>query len=194
MFPRMLGFVFITLSACAPAAPAPQTPPVPAPFSVPATPTANPMPANPDPLLARFADLKPDAAGKVHLTDAQWEKRLTTMQYQVTRHAATERAGTGEYEDTEAAGNYHCICCGQLLYGAGNKFHSGCGWPAFMDEANPGAIEYRTDNSHGMERTEIVCTRCGSHLGHAFYGEGLSKTNVRHCVNSASLLFVPKKN
>lgn len=148
------------------------------------------MPADP---LARFADLKIDADGKVRLPDAEWKKRLTPLQYEVTRHSATEQAGTGEYEETDAPGNYHCICCGQLLYGSQHKFHSGCGWPAFMDEVNPGAIEYRKDESHGMVRTEIACTRCGAHLGHVFYNEGLSKTNVRHCVNSASILFVPKK-
>lgn len=141
----------------------------------------------------RFADLKADADGKVRLSDAEWKKRLSPLQYAVTRHGATEAPSTGEYENTETPGAYYCVCCGQLLYGSEHKFHSGCGWPAFMDEVNPGAIAYRKDESHGMVRTEIVCTRCDAHLGHAFYNEGLSKTNVRHCVNSASLFFEPSK-
>lgn len=148
------------------------------------------MPDPTDPL-ARFADLKEDANGKVRLSDAEWKKRLTPLQYEVTRHAATEYANTGEYENTDLPGNYHCICCGQLLYGAEHKFHSGCGWPAFDDEVAKGAITYRTDADG--RRTEILCSRCDAHLGHVFYNEGLSKNNVRHCVNSASLLFVPKK-
>lgn len=122
----------------------------------------------------------------VALTDAEWRERLTPDQYAVLRGAATERAFAGEYTDTEAEGRYRCAGCGAELFASDTKFHSGSGWPSFWAAAREGAIEERTDVSHGMARTEIVCARCGGHLGHVF-PDGPKPTGLRYCVNSLAL-------
>nr|KAJ3411735.1 Peptide methionine sulfoxide reductase B2, chloroplastic [Polyrhizophydium stewartii] len=110
-------------------------------------------------------------------------------QFRILRQKGTEPAGSGEYNKFHEDGVYSCAGCGTPLYKSTTKFDSGCGWPAFFD-AIPGAVTRHEDRSHGMVRTEIVCTACGGHLGHVFKGEGFkTPTNERHCVNSISLKF-----
>lgn len=112
--------------------------------------------------------------------------------YEVTRQAFTERPFTGRYEQVWAEGRYRCICCGQHLFNSDTKFDAGCGWPSF-DQAIPGAITEITDRSHGMVRTETVCSQCGAHLGHVF-DDGPTHTGLRYCMNSAALHLQNEKN
>jgi len=122
-------------------------------------------------------------------TDEQyWQHRLTPEQFCVTRQQGTEAPFTGAYYDLKADGQYHCVCCGALLFNADHKYDSGSGWPSFWQPADSDAVETETDNSHGMQRTEVHCTQCDAHLGHVF-PDGPDPTGLRYCINSVSLTF-----
>lgn len=130
---------------------------------------------------------------KLKLTDAEWREKLTPEQYQILRQSATERAFTGKYEKNKAAGEYVCAGCGQPLFESGDKYDSGSGWPSFTRPAAEGAVEEHRDMSHGMVRTEVLCSRCEGHLGHVF-PDGPGEGGLRYCINSASLDFKPEDN
>ncbi|KAJ2788455.1 Peptide methionine sulfoxide reductase B2, chloroplastic [Coemansia linderi] len=125
-------------------------------------------------------------------TNDEWRAILSPEQFRVLRERGTEAPGTGKYNKHADEGVYNCGACEAPLYKSSTKFDSGCGWPAFFD-AIPDAVRQLEDNSGGMARTEIVCSKCSSHLGHIFRGEGFrTPTNERHCVNSISLTFADK--
>lgn len=128
---------------------------------------------------------------KVIKSDAEWQDQLTAEEFYVCRLKGTERAYTGKYYQTQKPGTYVCTCCGQPLFSSVDKYDSGSGWPSFTAPIEPEAVRTEEDRSHLMVRTEVLCSRCDSHLGHVFE-DGPAPTGLRYCMNSVSLKLQPK--
>ena len=126
--------------------------------------------------------------GQLNLSEAEWRARLSPEQYHVLREAGTERAYSGRYNDNKADGIYHCAACDLALFDSADKYDSGSGWPSFTQPITPDAVTDHRDTSHGMTRVETRCARCDGHLGHVF-PDGPPPTQMRYCMNSASLDF-----
>jgi len=126
--------------------------------------------------------------GKMGKSDEEWKRELPPEAYRVLRQKGTERAFTGQYWNHSEEGLYSCAGCGQALFASETKFDAGCGWPSFWEALDPERLELRKDFSHGMQRIEVLCSRCGGHLGHVFE-DGPPPTGQRYCINSASLTF-----
>ncbi|MDP7383893.1 MAG: peptide-methionine (R)-S-oxide reductase MsrB [Acidimicrobiales bacterium] len=142
------------------------------------------MPSPRDPALD--ADVDPTT-----LSDEEWAAILDPVEHHILRHAGTEPPGTGRYLADPGPGAFHCAGCGQRLYGAAHKFHSGCGWPSFWSEVDKDVLVIYRDRSHGMIRTEMRCSRCDGHMGHIFEDAPQTPTGRRHCVNGQAIVHVP---
>ena len=132
-------------------------------------------------------------ATEISKTDAQWREELTPEQYAVLRRQATEAPFTGKYALTKDQGMFKCAGCGAELFSSDTKFDSGSGWPSFTEPSVAEAVELREDNSHGMSRTEVVCARCGGHLGHVFDDGPRDAGGMRYCINSCALNLDPEQ-
>jgi peptide-methionine (R)-S-oxide reductase len=121
----------------------------------------------------------------------EWREILDPVEHHILRRSGTEPPGTGRYLSSPGPGSFHCAGCGNKLYDAAHKFHSGCGWPSFFQEIEDGALSIHRDTSHFMVRTEMRCARCGGHLGHIFQDAPQTPTGTRHCVNGQAIVHVP---
>lgn len=126
----------------------------------------------------------------LNVSNAEWKKILPPALYATAREAATERAFTGKFWNANAKGTYYCAVCGNKLFRSDAKFASDCGWPSFFEPSRKDAVIYKEDHTYGMDRTEVLCARCDSHLGHIF-DDGPKPTGKRFCMNSVSLDFQP---
>ena len=129
---------------------------------------------------------------KVDKTEEEWKKELSPEQYRILREKGTERAFTGKYWNNFEFGTYVCAGCGTELFESDTKFESSCGWPSYFEPIDSSRIIYKEDNSFGMKRTEVMCAKCGGHLGHIF-NDGPPPTGLRYCINSGSMKFIPKE-
>lgn len=128
---------------------------------------------------------------EVSKSDEEWRRVLTPEQYRITREKGTERPFSGQYWSTTTPGLYRCVACGNALFWSDTKFDAGCGWPSFWEAATEGSVVRQPDHSHGMVRTEVLCGRCGAHLGHVFE-DGPPPTGLRFCINSGAILLDEK--
>lgn len=131
-------------------------------------------------------------SNKVELSNAEWKKILPADVYHIAREKGTEMAFTGKYWNSKEGGTYYCAACGNPLFSSNGKFESSCGWPSFFEPISKGSIIYAPDNSHGMQRTEVMCGKCKAHLGHVF-DDGPPPTGLRYCINSVILDFEKAK-
>ena len=143
--------------------------------------------------LLPVVDSNGDTIHAVAKTDTEWKKELTPLEFNVLREKGTERAFTGKYNKFKKQGVYTCKACSLTLFSSDAKFNSGTGWPSFFEPIDETHILEETDASHGMKRTEVLCRRCGGHLGHVF-ADGPRPTGLRYCMNSASLSFEPSED
>lgn len=130
---------------------------------------------------------------KIQKTEEEWKKILTPKQYQILREKGTESPFTGEFVNNHENGIYSCAACGNQIFNSNTKFESGSGWPSFYDIAKDGNVVLQDDDSAGMRRVEVICTNCGSHLGHLFNDGPTDKTGLRYCINSCALKFDSEK-
>lgn len=135
-----------------------------------------------------FVNSKGDTLRRIFKTDEEWKAELSEKEYHILRQAGTERAFTGDLLDNKARGNYVCAGCGLPLFSSSAKFESGSGWPSYFMPFDPAHVLERPDNSYGWNRIELLCARCGGHLGHVF-DDGPKPTGLRYCINAASLDF-----